>query len=132
MNATNILLLIVGYFILLFAISYITGKNDSNSIFFNAGKNAPWYVVAFGMVGASLSGVTFISVPGWIESSEFSYLQVVLGYFFGYIIVSQVLLPVYYKLNLTSIYEYLNFRFGSVAHKTGAFYFFVSSLFFIS
>ena len=128
MNATNILLLIVGYFILLFAISYITGKNDSNSIFFNAGKNAPWYVVAFGMVGASLSGVTFISVPGWIESSEFSYLQVVLGYFFGYIIVSQVLLPVYYKLNLTSIYEYLNFRFGSVAHKTGAFYFFISRL----
>ena len=128
MNAVNILLLIVGYFILLFIISYVTGKNDSNSIFFNAGKNAPWYIVAFGMVGASLSGVTFISVPGWIESSQFSYLQVVFGYFFGYIVVSQVLLPVYYKLNLTSIYEYLNFRFGTVAHKTGAFYFFVSRL----
>jgi len=128
MNATNILLLIVGYFVLLFTISYITGKNDSNSIFFNAGKNAPWYIVAFGMVGASLSGVTFISVPGWIETSQFSYLQVVFGYFFGYIIVSQVLLPVYYKLNLTSIYEYLNFRFGTVAHKTGAFYFFISRL----
>ena len=128
MNATNILLLILGYFMLLFAISYVTGKNDSNSIFFNAGKNAPWYIVAFGMVGASLSGVTFISVPGWIESSQFSYLQVVFGYFFGYIVVSQVLLPVYYKLNLTSIYEYLNFRFGRVAHKTGAFYFFISRL----
>ena len=128
MNATNILLLIVGYFVLLFTISYITGKNDSNSIFFNAGKNAPWYIVAFGMVGASLSGVTFISVPGWIQTSQFSYLQVVFGYFFGYIIVSQVLLPVYYKLNLTSIYEYLNFRFGTVAHKTGAFYFFISRL----
>ena len=128
MNATNILLLILGYFMLLFAISYVTGKNDSNSIFFNAGKNAPWYIVAFGMVGASLSGVTFISVPGWIESSQFSYLQVVFGYFFGYIVVSQVLLPVYYKLNLTSIYEYLNFRFGTVAHKTGAFYFFISRL----
>ncbi len=128
MNATNILLLILGYFIMLFAISYVTGKNDSNSIFFNAGKNAPWYIVAFGMVGASLSGVTFISVPGWIESSQFSYLQVVFGYFFGYIVVSQVLLPVYYKLNLTSIYEYLNFRFGTVAHKTGAFYFFISRL----
>ena len=128
MNASNILILIVGYFILLFAISYITGKNDSNSIFFSAGKNAPWYIVAFGMVGASLSGVTFISVPGWIESSQFSYLQVVFGYFFGYLVVSQVLLPVYYKLNLTSIYEYLNFRFGTVAHKTGAFYFFISRL----
>jgi len=128
MNASNILILIVGYFILLFAISYMTGKNDSNSIFFSAGKNAPWYIVAFGMVGASLSGVTFISVPGWIESSQFSYLQVVFGYFFGYLIVSQVLLPVYYKLNLTSIYEYLNFRFGTVAHKTGAFYFFISRL----
>jgi len=85
-------------------------------------------VVAFGMVGASLSGVTFISVPGWIESSQFSYLQVVFGYFVGYLIVSYILLPVYYKLNLTSIYEYLDIRFGKSAHLTGAFYFFISRL----
>ena len=80
------------------------------------------------MVGASLSGVTFISVPGWIESSQFSYLQVVFGYFVGYLIVSYILLPVYYKLNLTSIYEYLDIRFGKSAHLTGAFYFFISRL----
>tara|TARA_B100000900_G_scaffold68335_1_gene53590 strand:+ start:622 stop:2079 length:1458 start_codon:yes stop_codon:yes gene_type:complete len=106
----------------------LTGKDDSNNVFFKAGRDSKWYVVAFGMVGASLSGVTFISVPGWIESSQFSYLQVVFGYFVGYLIVSYVLLPVYYKLNLTSIYEYLDIRFGRSAHLTGAFYFFISRL----
>ena len=107
-------------------ISYVTGKNDSNVDFFKAGKQSPWYLVAFGMIGASLSGVTFISVPGWVETSQFSYFQVVLGYMVGYVVVAFVLLPVYYKLNLTSIYEYLFQRFGVVSHKTGAFFFFVS------
>ncbi len=128
MSSGYILIVISLYFGVLLLISTLTSKNDNNLDFFKAGKKAPWYLVAFGMVGASLSGVTFISVPGWIESSQFSYLQVVLGYFAGYLIVSNVLLPVYYKLNVTSIYEYLNTRFGYIAHKTGAVYFFISRL----
>lgn len=126
MSATQILILIAGYFAVLLLISYFTGKNDNNEDFFKAGKQSPWYVVAFGMVGASLSGVTFISVPGWIEGSQFSYFQVVLGYMVGYFVVAYLLLPIYYKLNVTSIYEYLLQRFGVVSHKTGAFFFFVS------
>ena len=126
MTATQILILIAAYFGVLLLISYFTGKNDSNVDFFKAGKKSPWYLVAFGMVGASLSGVTFISVPGWIEGSQFSYFQVVLGYMFGYFVVAFVLMPIYYRLNVTSIYEYLQQRFGVVSHKTGAFFFFIS------
>ena len=126
MSSFLILTLLLGYFLVLILISYLTGKNDSNVDFFKAGKKSPWYLVAFGMIGASLSGVTFISVPGWVEASQFSYFQVVLGYMVGYVVVAFVLLPVYYKLNLTSIYEFLFHRFGFVSHKTGAFFFFVS------
>lgn len=126
MTATHILFLIGGYFLLLLLISYFTGKNDSNSDFFKAGKKSPWYLVAFGMIGASLSGVTFISVPGWVATSQFSYMQVVLGYTFGYFVIAYVLLPIYYRLNVTSIYEYLEQRFGKVSYKTGAFFFFIS------
>ncbi|MFT4831350.1 MAG: SSS family transporter [Psychroserpens sp.] len=126
MTATHILLLIGCYFLLLLFISYLTGKNDSNNDFFKAGKQSPWFLVAFGMVGASLSGVTFISVPGWVEASQFSYMQVVLGYFVGYFVIAFVLLPIYYQLNVTSIYEYLGQRFGKVSYKTGAFFFFIS------
>ena len=126
MGSGQILLLIGLYFGVLILISYFTGKNDNNDDFFKAGKQSPWYLVAFGMVGASLSGVTFISVPGWIEGSQFSYFQVVLGYMVGYFVVAFLLMPIYYKLNVTSIYEYLLHRFGVVSHKTGAFFFFVS------
>lgn len=126
MQPFHIILLIVGYFGLLLLISYLTGKDDSNESFFKAQGKSPWYVVAFGMVGASLSGVTFISVPGWIGASEFSYLQVVFGYLFGYLVVAFVLLPLYYRLNVTSIYQYLEGRFGVVSYKSGAFYFFIS------
>ena len=126
MSSFLIITLLLGYFLVLILISYLTGKNDSNVDFFKAGKQSPWYLVAFGMIGASLSGVTFISVPGWVDASQFSYFQVVLGYMVGYVVVAFVLLPVYYKLNLTSIYEYLLQRFGIVSHKTGAFFFFVS------
>ncbi|EAQ99837.1 sodium:solute symporter [Maribacter sp. HTCC2170] len=126
MTATHILLLIGAYFILLLLISYFTGKNDSNIDFFKAGKQSPWYLVAFGMVGASLSGVTFISVPGWVDASQFSYMQVVFGYFLGYLVTAYVLLPIYYKQNVTSIYEYLDDRFGFVSYKVGAVSFFVS------
>ncbi len=126
MTATHILLLIGCYFLVLLSISYFTGKNDSNADFFKAGKKSPWYLVAFGMIGASLSGVTFISVPGWVESSQFSYMQIVFGYLVGYFVIAYVLLPIYYKLNVTSIYEYLKQRFGIVSYKTGAFFFFIS------
>lgn len=126
MSATYLLSIILGYFVVLLLISHFTGKNDTNIDFFKAGQKSPWYLVAFGMVGASLSGVTFISVPGWIKGSQFSYFQVVLGYMVGYFVVAYVLLPIYYKSNLTSIYEYLYHRFGRVSHKTGAFFFFIS------
>jgi SSS family transporter len=126
MTATHILLLIGAYFILLLLISYFTGKNDSNADFFKAGKQSPWYLVAFGMVGASLSGVTFISVPGWVADSQFSYMQVVFGYLLGYMVTAYVLLPIYYKQNVTSIYQYLDDRFGFISYKVGAISFFVS------
>ncbi|HKJ05989.1 MAG TPA: sodium:solute symporter, partial [Flavobacteriaceae bacterium] len=126
MKPIYILTLIVIYFIVLLVIAYLTGKNDSNETFFKANKKSPWYVVAFGMIGASLSGVTFISVPGWVQDSQFSYMQIVLGYLFGYFTIAYVLIPIYYKLQVTSIYEFLKHRFGNVSHKTGAFFFFVS------
>lgn len=126
MTPTHILLLIGAYFLLLLLISYFTGKNDSNEDFFKAGKQAPWYLVAFGMIGASLSGVTFISVPGWVESSQFSYMQVVFGYLAGYMLVAFILMPIYYRLNVTSIYEYLEERLGWVSYKVGALSFFIS------
>lgn len=126
MKGQYILLLTFVYFVFLMIIARITGKNDNNTDFFKASKQSPWYLVAFGMIGASLSGVTFISVPGWVQSAQFSYFQVCLGYIAGYIVVAFVLLPIYYKSNLTSIYEYLQQRFGQVSHKTGAFFFFIS------
>ncbi|TYA54807.1 sodium:solute symporter [Formosa maritima] len=126
MNATQIILLILSYFGVLILISYFTGKNSGNDAFFKGNKKSPWFVVAFGMIGASLSGVTFISVPGWIEASQFSYMQVVLGYIVGYLVIGTVLLPLYYKLNLTSIYTYLEERFGNYSYKTGASFFLIS------
>ncbi|WP_299397106.1 sodium:solute symporter [uncultured Gelidibacter sp.] len=128
MNSTAIILLILSYFGVLVLISFLTGQKSDNNTFFKANKQAPWYVVAFGMIGASLSGVTFISVPGWIESSQFSYMQMVLGYIVGYLVIGTVLLPVYYKLNLTSIYTYLEQRFGNASYKTGASFFLISRL----
>ena len=128
MNAFQIILLIASYFGVLILISYLTGKKSGNDAFFKANKQSPWYVVAFGMIGASLSGVTFISVPGWIEASQFSYMQVVLGYIVGYIVIGTVLLPLYYKLNLTSIYTYLEERFGNFSYKTGASFFLISRI----
>ena len=126
MTATHILSLIASYFGILILISYFTGKKSDNEAFFKANKQAPWYIVAFGMIGASLSGVTFISVPGWIEASQFSYMQVVLGYVVGYLVIGTVLLPLYYRLNLTSIYTYLEERFGAFSYKTGASFFLIS------
>ena len=126
MTPTHILLLIGSYFLLLLLISYFTGRNDSNEDFFRAGKSAPWFLVAFGMIGASLSGVTFISVPGSVQATSFSYMQVVFGYLAGYFVIAFVLLPIYYRMNVTSIYEYLEERFGWHSYKLGALSFFIS------
>ncbi len=128
LNPGIILAVIVGYFLLLMGISFLTGKSSDNENFFLAGRNSPWYLVAFGMIGASLSGVTFISVPGWVAGSEFSYMQTVLGYLLGYLVIAVVLMPMYYKLNLTSIYTYLEQRLGFYSYKTGAAFFLLSRI----
>jgi len=119
---------VAGYLLLLILVSFLTTRKDTgNQNFFNAGRNSPWYLVAFGMIGASLSGVTFISIPGVVGGSgvnqAFSYMQIVFGYLLGYAVIALVLLPLYYRLNLTSIYTYLENRFGWQAYKTGALYF---------
>ncbi len=126
MQPYQVLILIAAYFAVLILISYFTGRGGSNAEFFKANKQAPWYLVAFGMIGASLSGITFISIPGTVEADSFSYFQVVLGYTAGYAVIGQVLLPLYYKLNLTSIYTYLESRFGNASYKTGASFFLLS------
>ncbi|MDH7446899.1 sodium:solute symporter [Aquimarina sp. 2201CG14-23] len=128
MQPIHILFLIAAYFGVLLLISYFTGKNSGNDAFFKANKQSPWYVVAFGMIGASLSGVTFISVPGAVEKIGFGYFQVVLGYTIGYFVIGAILLPLYYRLNLTSIYTYLDERFGNYAYKTGASFFLISRI----
>lgn len=114
------------YFIFLFAVAWYTSRNANNDAFFRGSKSSPWYIVAYGMIGTSLSGVTFISVPGKVGSAHFGYFQIVLGYLIGYFIVALVLLPLYYKLNLTSIYTYLQKRFGNTTYKTGAVFFILS------
>ncbi len=128
MDATLILTIVGLYFLLLIGVSYLTGRKDDNDAFFLGNRQSPWYIVAFGMVGASLSGVTFISVPGWVADSGFGYMQVVLGYVLGYMVIIKVLLPLYYRLELTSIYTYLDQRFGFYSYKTGAFFFLLSRI----
>ena len=100
MNPYLVLSIVLGYFLVLIGISWLTSRKADSDSFFTGNRKAPWYVISFGMLGASLSGVTFISVPGWVMSTGFSYMQMVLGYVLGYLVVSQILLPVYYKLNL--------------------------------
>ncbi|OUV76006.1 MAG: sodium:solute symporter [Flavobacteriales bacterium TMED123] len=126
MSSIIIITCIVLYFCLLFLISYLTGKNDSNETFFLGNRNSPWYIVAYGMIGTTLSGITFISVPGWVASSQFSYLQMVFGFFVGYFVIARILLPLYYRLELTSIYTYLKDRLGNSAYKTGSSFFLLS------
>ncbi|MCB9001550.1 MAG: sodium:solute symporter [Bacteroidales bacterium] len=128
MSSLQILLLIGAYFIVLFVISYFTSRHSDNQTFFIGNRKSPWYLVSIAMVGTSISGVTFISVPGWVGTSQFSYLQMVLGYLLGYFVVANVLLPLYYRLNLTSIYTYLEQRFGFFSYKSGAVLFLVSRI----
>jgi Na+/proline symporter len=126
----NILLIISVYFLILLFVARLTGKKSDNKIFFTAGRKSPWFLVAFGMIGASLSGVTFISIPGVVGgggyNQAFSYLQMVMGYLLGYAVISAILLPAYYKLSLTTIYGFLEQRLGFFAYKTGAAYFLLS------
>lgn len=130
LSPTLILSVIAAYFLVLIAISLYTGRKADSQDFFIAGRKAPWFIVAIGMIGASMSGVTFISIPGAVGAgglnSAFSYMQVVMGYMLGYAVIALVLMPLYYKLNLTSIYAYLGKRFGFYANKTGAAYFLLS------
>jgi SSS family transporter len=126
LTPATLLLVTACYFLLLSVISILTAKKSNNLDFFNGSKQSPWFVVAFGMVGATLSGATFISVPGWVHNTQFAYLQMVMGYAVGYGIIMYVLLPLYYKRNLISIYGYLGQRFGEVSHKTGSVFFIVS------
>lgn len=114
------------YTVLIFVVTYITSRKADNQSFFIGNKVSPWYVVAYGMIGASLSGVTFMSIPGWVKDTQFSYMMVVFGYLVGYFVIATVLLPLYYKMNLTSIYTYLEKRFGFWTYKTGAGFFILS------
>jgi Na+/proline symporter len=126
MNSISILLVVGIYSLLLFVITWYTARNAGNSGFFKGNNQSPWYIIAYGMIGASLSGVTFMSVPGWVGTTQFSYMMVVFGYLAGYTVIATVLLPLYYRLNLTSIYTFLEQRFGFWSYKTGAFYFILS------
>jgi len=123
-----ILGVVLGYFAALLGIAFYTARGATNDTFFIGKKSSKWYLVAYGMIGTSLSGVTFMSVPGAVGKSHFTYMQVVIGYLLGYIVIAFVLMPLYYRLNLTSIYTYLQSRFGNISYKTGASFFLVSRL----
>lgn len=123
-----IISLIVAYFLVLIGISYFTSRGAGNSTFFIGDRNSKWYLVAFGMIGTSLSGITFISIPGTVGDGAFSYMQIVIGYMFGYFVIATVLMPLYYRMNLTSIYTYLGNRYGQIAYMTGTIFFFISRM----
>ena len=124
----TIIITVLAYFAILFGISHLTGRKANNDTFYRANRRAPWYMVAFGMIGASISGITFVSVPGMVLTSQMTYLQMCLGFIVGYLVIAFVLLPLYYRLNLTSIYTYLGQRLGVRSYKTGASFFLLSKM----
>jgi len=126
MSATFLFSFVIAYFLLLLGVAWYTSRNSNNDSFFIGNRSSNWMLVSFGMIGTSLSGVTFVSVPGTVGANSFGYFQVVLGYFIGYFVVAYILLPLYYRLQLTSIYNYLLQRFGNTAYKTGAMFFIIS------
>lgn len=128
MSPVSILITIVAYFLILFTVSYIAGRKADNEGFFVGNRKSAWYVVAFAMIGSSISGVTFVSVPGMVGASGFAYLQMVLGFVAGQFIIAFVLVPLFYRMKLVSIYEYLENRFGTSSYKTGAWFFFISKM----
>ena len=123
-----IIITVLAYFAILFGISHLTSRKANNDTFYRANRRAPWYMVAFGMIGASISGITFVSVPGMVLTSQMTYLQMCLGFIVGYLVIAFVLLPLYYRLNLTSIYTYLGQRLGKRSYKTGASFFLLSKM----
>ena len=128
MNPLTILFVIAGYFALLFFISYLAGRKADNAGFFSGNRSSNWLLVAMSTIGAAISGVTFVSVPGMVSTSGWAYMQMVLGFTVGQFLIAYVLIPLYYKLNLTSIYQYLQQRFGMSTYKSGAWLFFVSKM----
>lgn len=124
----TIILTILSYFAVLLLVSRLTAKQSTNDTFYRGNRQSPWYLVAFGMIGASISGVTFVSVPGMVNTIEMTYLQTCLGFVLGYVAVAFVLLPIYYRLNLTTIYSYLQQRLGTRSYKTGAWFFLLSKM----
>lgn len=129
MQSAFILIIIAVYFAALMLISYLTSRKGSgNDAFFRANKSSKWYVVAVAMIGTSISGVTFVSVPGMVRNLDMTYMQMVFGFFFGYLVIAYVLLPLYYRLNLTTIYGYLDQRYGPKSYKTGAWFFLLSKI----
>ena len=124
----DIIAIVILYFFLLFAVSRWTGRKATNETFYRGDRRSPWYLVAFGMIGASISGVTFVSVPGMVNSIGMTYLQTCMGFMAGYAVIAFVLLPLYYRLNLTTIYSYLGQRIGKRAYKTGASFFLLSKM----
>ncbi len=129
MQSSFILIVIAVYFLLLMFISHLTSRRGAdNDAFFRANKSSKWYIVAFAMIGTSISGVTFVSVPGMVRNLDMTYMQMVLGFFFGYLVIAYVLLPLYYRLNLTTIYGYLEQRYGQRSYKTGAWFFLLSKI----
>ena len=128
MSTTLVLTVLLAYFLVLILIGFITTRKVTSESFFTANRNSPWYLVAFGMIGTTLSGVTFISIPGEVGNTHWTYLTLVFGNCVGYIVIAVVLLPLFYKLNLVSIYSWLGTRFGEKARLTGSFFFILSQL----
>lgn len=128
MSPITVIITIIAYFIVLFTVSYIAGRKADNEGFFVGNRKSKWYIVAFAMIGSAISGVTFVSVPGMVATNGFAYMQMVLGFIVGQFIIAFVLIPLFYKMNLISIYQYLDNRFGILSHKTGAWFFFISKM----
>ncbi len=128
MSPTVVIITIIAYFVILFTVSYIAGRKADNAGFFVGNRKSSWYVVAFAMIGSSISGVTYVSVPGMVAISNFGYLQMVMGFVAGQFIIAFILVPLFYKMNLVSIYEYLENRFGVSSYRTGAWFFFISKM----
>ncbi|MBF1080756.1 MAG: sodium:solute symporter, partial [Prevotellaceae bacterium] len=128
MTPAIIIATITAYFVLLFLVSYISGRKADNAGFFVGNRKSPWYIVAIATIGAPISGVTFVSVPGMVQEKGFSYMQMVLGFFVGQLIIAFILVPLFYRMNLVSVYQYLEDRFGLRSYKTGAWFFFISKM----
>src|SRR3989337_1975578 len=126
MSASVLFTFVIGYFVILLGVAWYTSRNSNNESFFIGHRSSNWMLVAFGMIGTSLSGVTFVSVPGAVKTEAFAYFQITVGYLIGYITIAFVLLPLYYSLNVTSIYNYLGSRLGFASYKTGASFFILS------